>query len=37
MGSRTRSFLRITVGKDVEARALVDAAKKVLGTSTGAE
>ena len=36
-GLETRSFLRITVGKDIEARALVDAAKKVLGTKTGAE
>jgi len=33
----TRSFLRITVGKDNEVKALVEAAKKVLSASRGAD
>ncbi len=33
----TRSFLRITVGKDSEVKALVDAAKKILSAKSGDE
>jgi histidinol-phosphate aminotransferase len=32
-GLETRSFLRITVGRDAEARALVDAARRILAAS----
>ena len=36
-GLDTRSFLRITVGKDPEARAFVDAARKILGAKAAGD
>jgi len=35
--SRPAPFLRITVGKEADHKALLDAAKKILATKSGAE